>query len=97
MAFPGLDAVTVHEVGLSGASDPDLLAWAAGEGRIIVTHDRKSMPGYAAERIAAGEKMPGVFIVPRRLPLSAVIDDLEIIVTCSLEGEWDGTVRYLPL
>lgn len=85
--IPALDAVTAHEVGLGGAPDPDLLAWAAAEGRIIVTHDRKTMPGYAAKRVAAGEEMTGVFVIPRRLPVGGVIDDLEIIVTCSLEGE----------
>ncbi len=41
--------------------------------------------------------MAGVFVVPRRLPTNEVIDDLEIMVTCSLENEWDNTVRYLPL
>lgn len=94
---PALDAVPAHEVGLSAAPDPELLAWAAAEGRVVVTHDRQTMPGHAADRVAAGEKMAGVFVVPRRLPISEVIDDLEIIVTCSLEGEWENTIRYLPL
>lgn len=94
---PTLDAVTAYEVGLGEASDPKLLAWAAAEERVIVTHDRKTMPGHAANRVAVGEKMPGVFVVPRRLALNEVIDDLEVIVTCSVAHEWESTVRYLPL
>ncbi len=55
------------------------------------------MPGHAADRMAAGERMSGVIVVSRRLPISQVIADLEIIVTCSLEGEWEHVVIYLPL
>src|SRR5262249_54064667 len=94
---PGLDAVTAHDVGLSKAPDPDLLAWVAGENRILVTHDRKTMPGHVIDRIAANGRVAGVFIVSKRLPIGRVIDDLEILVTCSSEGEWENTVRYLPL
>ncbi|HXG66865.1 MAG TPA: DUF5615 family PIN-like protein [Blastocatellia bacterium] len=95
--IPDLDAVTAYEVGLSAASDPTLLAWAAENGRILVTHDRRTMPDHAAERIVAGERMPGVFVVPRRLPIAQMIDDLEIMVTCSLENEWENVIRFLPL
>ena len=42
--IPGLDAVTARQAGLSSAPDPDLLAWAASEGRVLVTHDKKTMP-----------------------------------------------------
>jgi hypothetical protein len=54
---PNLDAVTAHQLGLGTISDPELLARVAEAGRIVVTHDRKTMPGRAAERLAAGEKM----------------------------------------
>src|SRR2546425_4626712 len=87
---PDLDVVTAHQAGLSAASDPELLAWAAEAGRIIVTHDRKTMPGHVADRIATGERMLGVIIVPRRLPISQVIDELEVIVMCSYENEWEN-------
>ncbi len=95
--IPELDVLTAHEVGLSNATDPELLAWAAGAGRIIITHDRRTMPVHAAHRVATGEKMRGVIVVPRRLPISRAIDDLEITVACSLEEEFENLVRYLPL
>jgi len=94
---PNLDAVTAHQVGLSAATDPDLLAWAAEAGRALVTHDRRTMPSHAADRIATGRRMPGVVVVPRRLSISQVIDDLEVIVLCSYENEWENIIRYLPL
>jgi predicted nuclease of predicted toxin-antitoxin system len=61
---PDLDVVTTHEAGLGEAPDRELLDWAAQSGRIVVTHDRKTMPQHAAARIAAGERMCGVFVVP---------------------------------
>jgi hypothetical protein len=33
---PNLDVVTAHDIGLSAATDPELLAWAAEAGRIII-------------------------------------------------------------
>jgi hypothetical protein len=34
---PDLDVVRVQDVGLSATPDPEVLAWAAGEGRILLT------------------------------------------------------------
>src|SRR5438093_11976984 len=78
--LPELDALTAHEVGLSTVTDPGLLAWAAEAGRITITHDRKTMLVHGGLRIAAGEKMSGLIVVPRRLSISRAIDDLELIV-----------------
>ena len=55
---PELNLIRVQEVGLAGADDPDILAWAAQNNRIVLTHDRATMPDYAYERVAAGEAMP---------------------------------------
>ena len=41
---PDLDVVRVQDVGLSGADDETILAWAAEERRILLTHDVKTMP-----------------------------------------------------
>lgn len=86
--IPGLDAVTAGQASLSSASDPEVPAWAAGEGRVLVTHDKKTMPDHAAERLASGERMDGLLIVPRRLRIAEVIDELAIIVECSEPGDW---------
>ena len=95
--IPDLDAMTARHAGLSRASDPDLLAWAASEGRVLVTHDKKTMPDHAAERLAGGERVAGVLIIPRRLSITEVIDELEIVVECSEADDWEGVIKYLPL
>ena len=55
------------------------------------------MTHYAYERVQEGKPMPGVFEVNRNLPIGRVIDDLLLLVEYSLDGEWEGQVRYLPL
>ena len=92
-----LDVVTAHQVGLSNASDPEVLAWAAKQERIIVTHDRRTMPYHATSRIARAEKVAGMVVVSKQLPISRVINDLEIIVSCSDMFEWENTIKHLPL
>ena len=94
---PDLDIVRVQDIGLSGADDPTLLAWAAQQGRIILTHDVTTMTRYAYERVQAGGPMPGVFEVSRSVPIGTVIEDIMLLAESSLEGEWEGQIRYLPL
>ena len=92
-----LDIVRIQDVGLSGADDPTVLEWAAREGRVLLTHDVTTMTGYAYERVRAGQPMPGVFEVSRAVPIGLAIEDILLLAECSLEGEWEGQVRYLPL
>lgn len=92
-----LNIVRVQDVGVSGATDPAVLDWAAMEGRVLLTHDVSTITRYAYERVHAGKGMPGVFEVGRTLPVGAVIEDILLLVECSLPGEWEGQVRYLPL
>jgi predicted nuclease of predicted toxin-antitoxin system len=56
----------VQDIGLYGAKDPIILEQAAAEGAILITHDRKTMPGFAFARVAAGEPMSGVWVVRKK-------------------------------
>lgn len=100
---PGLDAFRIREVIgyekgiLLGADDPTILDWAAQEKRVLFTHDVATITKYAYERIQAGLAMPGVFEVSRSVPIRQAIEDILLLAECSLEGEWEGQVRYLPL
>jgi hypothetical protein len=94
---PKLDIVRVQDVGLSGADDPSVLQSAADQGRVIVTHDISTLAKHAFDRIAAGQAMGGVFEVRSVAAVGQAIDDLILLAECSLEGEWEGQVRFLPL
>jgi Domain of unknown function (DUF5615) len=94
---PALDIARVQDIGLSGADDPTLLACAAQPGRIILTYDVTTMTRYVYERVEAGQPMLGVFEVSRSVPIGTVIEDIMSLAESSLEGAWEGQIRYLPL
>jgi predicted nuclease of predicted toxin-antitoxin system len=53
--LPELDVLRVQDVGLAGAADPVILEWTAQQGRILLTHDAKTMPAHAYARLRAGQ------------------------------------------
>lgn len=87
----------VQDVGLRTAGDPEVLQWAADEGRVLLTHDIATMPDFAYERITAGLPVPGVFVVRATLALASAIEELSLIAEVSDSDEWRGQVVYLPL
>ena len=94
---PDLDIVRVQDAGLSGSDDPVVLESAAQQGRVLFTHDASTMTYHAYERARTGKRMPGVFEVNREVPIAQAIEDILLLAECSVEGEWEGQVRYLPL
>ena len=50
---PTIDFQTASAAGLRGLSDPGVLAIAAQKGRILVSHDRETMPSHFSRLIWA--------------------------------------------
>lgn len=94
---PELDIVRVQDVGLAGVADPEILAWAADNNRILLTHDRATMADHAYNRVAVGEFMPGAFVLNDRFPVGQAIEEILLLVACSEHSEWNGSVVYLPI
>jgi predicted nuclease of predicted toxin-antitoxin system len=91
------DVLRVQDTEIYTADDPTVLDWAAAAGRILLTHDIKTMPGYAYERVRAGLPMPGVIAIRRQVPLKQAIDELLVVIGASDEDEWQDQVTFLPL
>ena len=83
--------------GDAGIADPDILALAAVNDRIILTHDRATLPDSAFERLGASESVAGVFILNDRFPVGQATDELLLIIMCSEQPEWRDRVVHLPL
>ena len=95
---PQLDLSRVQDVGLVQADDRTILTWGAGESdRILLTHDRATMPDFAYERVVAGQSMPGVFVLNDRMGVREATEELLLLETCSEQAEWSSLVVYLPL
>jgi hypothetical protein len=95
--LPKLDVVRVQDASLSGAPDPLVLDWVARQGRVLFSHDVRTMTAHAYARVAANLPMPGLFALPQSVPIGTAIEEVVLIAECSIEGEWEGQILYLPL
>jgi predicted nuclease of predicted toxin-antitoxin system len=80
---PNLDLLRVQDVGLRELDDPAILDWAANNDRILLTHDRATMPDFAYDRLLEGQPMSGVFLINDRMPTRQAIDELLLLDTCN--------------
>ena len=96
-SVPHLDYSLIPPAGLKGSADPQVLEFAAAERRVLVTHDLRTIPKHAYERVKAGQPMAGVVAVPDDLPIGRAIEDLTLIVECATQAEVESLVIYLPL
>ena len=91
-----LDLVRVQDVGLSGADDDTILKWADDNGRILLTHDARTMPKHVRKRLADGFHLPGIMIVDDLAPIGKCIEDIQLVAQCSEGGQWRDQICYLP-
>ena len=94
---PDLDVVRVQDIGLNTSLDPDILAWAAREDRILLTHDRDTMPCFAYDRVKDRQAMPGLFLVSDQMPIGQAIDEILLAVDCLTREECRDFVRFFQL
>jgi hypothetical protein len=94
---PGFDCLRVQDLELASADDPTILAWCAAEQRILLTHDRQTMPGHALKRLDSNQFLAGLIVVDDRAPFGLVFADLLLLVTCSENSEWENRILFVPL
>ena len=81
--------------GLAGLLDDNVLSVAAQDGRILVTHDRRTMPIHFAEFIAT-QVSPGVIVIPRGIRLSVAVEWVITIWAASEAEEWVNKMFVIP-
>ena len=93
---PRLDFQTASAASLAVLNDVEVLGVAARDGRILVSHDSRTMPHHFATFLQS-QTSTGLLIVPQHLPLAAVVEDLLLIWSASSPEEWVNRICYLPL
>jgi hypothetical protein len=94
---PEIDLMRAQDALHEGTPDPQVLAWAAAANRILVTNDRNTMVGFAYQRVADGELMPGVIATTNEQSIGTAIDDILLIAEYMPEEEIrEQVVVFLP-
>jgi predicted nuclease of predicted toxin-antitoxin system len=91
-----IDIRTAADASLAGMKDPEVLQFAAGLGRILVSQDRGTMPAHFA-RFSAGAPSPGVILLREGISISAAIEELILSWSASEPEEWKCRLVWIPL
>jgi predicted nuclease of predicted toxin-antitoxin system len=92
---PSLDFQSANEAGLEGVKDLEVLAIAARDGRVLVTHDRKTMPIEFGQFITS-QTSSGVLILSQNLSISEAIDAIILVWEVSTAEEWINQIMTFP-
>ncbi len=94
--IPSLDVLRVRTIPLAGRPDEEVLAWAAAQGRVVITHDARTMPAEAWERVSRGMAMPGLIVVPDDAPARAAMEHLALLAEAGDPQDTRDRVLFLP-
>lgn len=93
---PSINFQTAHAANLRGVPDPEVLAYAAKESRVLVSHDITTMPRHFGEFIQSADSA-GVLIALQESPIMTVVEDLLLLWMAEEAEDWINRIRILPL
>ena len=92
---PTIDFATAHEAGLAGLDDDAVLALAASNGRVLVSHDVTTMPEAFSQFIQV-HSSPGVILISQELSYREAIEGLLRVWTTTEAEDWENVLSFLP-
>ena len=93
---PAINLLDAQHGGVIGVPDSEVLRISADSDRILVSHDRRTMPAHFA-RFLQHRSSPGLILVPQNLDIGAAVDDLLPIWAATDAHQWRNQIGYLPL
>ncbi len=93
---PAIDFRSAVDADLRGISDTELLERAAGENRVLVSHDRRTMLHHFRNRLGDGNSSPGLLIVSQDAPIGQVVEAIIVLWSVSAPAELRNQVYHLP-
>jgi hypothetical protein len=94
--MPNIDFRTATAAGLASLDDAHVLAIAAEDGRILVTHDQATMPTNFG-KFTRSKTSPGLIVVPQSLAIREAADSLILIWAATVPEEWTNRIVFLPI
>ncbi|HYW45501.1 MAG TPA: hypothetical protein VE959_21745 [Bryobacteraceae bacterium] len=92
---PAIDFRGATSVIPDGTSDPDVLRFAADDGRVLVSRDVSTMPEFF-ERFISENESPGLLLIPSRRSIGTVIEGLLIVWLTWTPEDLRNQVRWIP-
>lgn len=75
--------------------DPDILIWCEVNNFILVTNNRKSMPGHLVDHLAQNRHVPGILVVDFERGIGPMLELLAVVARASFPGEYRDRIQYL--
>jgi hypothetical protein len=96
------EAVDVERVGdpadlPRGTLDPEILMWAEREDRVLLSHDKASLPGHLNDHLTGGHHVPGILIIPRGVRMKKLVPELILMAHANLPGEYIDQIVYVQV
>lgn len=92
---PQMNFRSAQAARLDGIPDPEVLAFAADEDRILVSHDFGTLPKHFRQ-FTRSRRSPGVLLVRQDLPVGEAIETLLLVWEASEADEWVNRLCLLP-
>ena len=80
-----------------GTLDPDILRYCETEQRVLVTNNRKSMPGHITDLWATDGHHWGVFTTSKDLSVGEIAADLILLWEAATAEEYRDREEWIPL
>jgi len=94
---PRLDFQTAQAARLDDLDDEGVLRLAAAQYRILVSHDKRTMPQTLASLVASGGTSPGLLLeIPQNSPIREVVETLILIWADDRALDWENLVAKIP-
>jgi uncharacterized protein DUF5615 len=90
-----IDFRTATSAGLAGLSDLEVLSLAAQGGRILVSHDGKTMP-QSFGKFIQNKPSPGRFLISQKTDLLIAIESMLLAWFASDHEEWINRIAIIP-
>jgi len=94
-----IDATRVDEADgpPCGTRDSELLEWSIANDRILISNDANTLIELFTERVAAGQTLPGLLLLKRRMSIVEFIETLEMLAACSMPSDTVNQIIWIPL
>jgi len=94
---PRINFQTARAAHLDDLDDQAVLEVAASQSRILVSHDKRTMPTAIASFIASGCTSPGVLLViPQDAAIRDVVETLFLIWRDDRPNDWRNLIAKIP-